>query len=202
MSSFIKKKADVNNPDSSKVYSHTEQCKPILFHPESMNIYFVGPRGSGKSTLAKRVSAELENSYIDTDDLITQRCGQTISEIVSEQGWDGFRLTEHQVLQEVSSTSNCTVATGGGAVLLPENRELLKRNGIVFYLIADADILYNRLKDKEQDTTRPSLSSLPLKEELGKTLMQRENLYLEVTHYILQANKDIEKLLTDVLTNL
>ena len=202
MSDFIKKRVDVENPDSHTVHKHGERSKPKYFDQESMNIFFIGPRGSGKSTLASKISAELNNTCKDTDELVTQRAGKSVAEIVAEQGWDAFRSMEHQVLQEVCAQNNCSVATGGGIVLLPENRELLKQNGIVFYLIADANILYDRLKDKEDDDSRPGLSDLPLKEELGQTLMQREGLYLEVTHFILQASKDIDELVQDVLSNL
>ncbi len=202
MPDFIKRKKEVEDPELTTVHKHDEQSKPIHFDPDKSNIFFVGPRGSGKSTLASMVAAELNNNYIDTDELVTQKTGKSISDIVSGQGWEKFRDLENEVLKEVCSKSNCTVATGGGIILAPENRDLIKQSGIVFYLIADAELLYNRLKDQESDDTRPSLSDLPLKEELGKSIIQRENFYLEITHYILQADKDVNELVKDVLSNL
>nr|AGF93682.1 shikimate kinase II [uncultured organism] len=202
MSDFVKKKVEVEDADLTTVHKHGEYSKSMHFDPEKMNVFFVGPRGSGKSTLAGKVAAELNNDYIDTDDLVVQRAGKSISDIVSVQGWESFRDLEHQVLKDVCSRNNCTVATGGGIVLTPENRELIKQCGIVFYLIADTELLYNRLKDQESDDSRPSLSELPLKEELGKSLIQRENYYLEITHYILQADKDVNELVKDVVSNL
>lgn len=167
-----------------------------------MNIFFVGPRGSGKSTLASRLSAELKNQYLDTDELIVQKTGESISEIVGKRGWEGFRGLEHQVLKDVCRKDNCSVATGGGIVLLDENRWLLKQSGTVFYLITDIEVLYNRLKDSVSDESRPSLNNLPLKKELVQTIRERENLYLETTDYILAAEKNPSKLVQECIENL
>ena len=99
-----------------------------------MNIFIVGPMGSGKTTVGKIVANELFLEFFDTDATIEEKTGVTIDWIFDIEGEAGFRKRETLVLKELVSSNSIVLATGGGIVIEPENRELLASRGTVFYL--------------------------------------------------------------------
>ena len=98
------------------------------------NIVLTGMPGSGKSTVGKLLAAEFDRPFLDTDQLIEEKTGCTPAQIIAAQGEKVFRDHETAVIGELSSKTGCIIATGGGAVLRPENVELLRRNGRLFFL--------------------------------------------------------------------
>lgn len=200
MVEFIKKKVEVEEPDARQVWRRGEACRD-RFDLERSNIFFIGLRGSGKTTLAREVAARLGAEYRDTDLLVQDRSGQTITDLVQGKGWDAFRDLEQEVLAELCGQSGQVVATGGGIVLRPENRALLKDRGRVFYLMASPPLLASRLRQQDADH-RPGLTNLPLEQELSQTLQEREPLYYETLHFILQADTSVDELCGSVLTAL
>jgi shikimate kinase/3-dehydroquinate synthase len=92
-----------------------------------MRIFLVGMMGSGKSTIGKRVSEVLDLQFIDMDEEIERREGRSVRRIFEEDGEEYFRLKEKELLRELVERDNVVVATGGGVVIDPENRELLKK---------------------------------------------------------------------------
>ncbi|MCF8104129.1 MAG: shikimate kinase AroL [Desulfohalobiaceae bacterium] len=201
MVKFVKKRVDVEEADYTEVYKPGEEHVPE-FRPQETNLFFIGLRGSGKTALAAQVARELGTSFLDTDDLVMERTGLSIAEYVRAHGWEEFRLQEQDCLKEIGAGQGRIVATGGGIVLLPENRRLLKAGGRVFYLQADVGLLAARLRRDPEQSRRPPLSDLSLEEELARTLRQREPLYYECMDYILQAGKSLGELTSDVLTML
>lgn len=140
-----------------------------------MNIVLVGYRGTGKSALAGLLSERLGMKAVSTDDLIIQREGRSIPEIVQSAGWNYFRDVEAAVIQELVRSDNMILDTGGGAVLRAENREALKKNGLVFWLKAEPETIKTRIKD---DTNRPPLTSgKTFIEEIADVLEQRQDAY-------------------------
>ena len=99
------------------------------------NIVLTGMPGSGKSTVGRLLDRE-GFSFVDTDTEIEKRCGCTIKELIREKGEKYFRDLETEVIREVSSTGCQVIATGGGAVLRPENVRSLRQNGRLFFLNA------------------------------------------------------------------
>ena len=198
MGRFIKRKVEVEDPGYTEVYTPGSGHVPE-FRIEEDNLLFIGLRGSGKSTLARKVADALEGRFVDLDDLIIERAGTTIDAYVRSRGWDGFRSLEHDCLVEVFSRQGQVVATGGGVVLLSENRKLLKAGARVVYLQADVRLLAERLRRDPHASRRPPLSDLSLEEELARTLREREPLYFECLDYILPADKPVDELLLDVL---
>ncbi len=201
MTKFIKHKIEVEDSGYIEVYTAGAGHAPVFRFQES-NLFFIGLRGSGKSTLAAQVAKKLGGSVLDTDDLVMDRIGRSIADYVRIHGWEEFRDLERDCLQEICARRGQIVATGGGLVLLPENRERLKTSGRVFYLQADVGLLASRLQKDPEQSRRPSLSDLPLEEELARTLREREPLYFDCMDYILQAGKTLEELVKDVLTML
>ncbi len=118
-----------------------EQVYRELYLSKS-NIVLIGMPGCGKSTVGKQLARYLGRAFVDTDQLIQQRSGQTPNQIIREQGEQAFRDLESRViLEEVAPLSGCVVATGGGAVLRDENVEGLKMNGITVFLDRPLDLL-------------------------------------------------------------
>ncbi|MGD9157521.1 MAG: shikimate kinase [Desulfobacteraceae bacterium] len=147
-----------------------------------MNIVLIGYRCCGKTSVGKLLSAKLDREFIDTDDLIIEKEGCSIDEIVSIQGWDYFRETEKDVIKEVSTMENIVIATGGGVVTNEENVEKLQNNGFIVWLYADIDTIKKRLnEDKTSPDNRPSLTGDEPSDEIKKVLEQRKPLYLKAS---------------------
>ncbi len=124
------------------------------------NIYLIGFSYTGKSSVARQVSVNLHIDFADTDELIESRTGKTIPEIFATEGESVFRELESEVLREVSQWPNMIVATGGGIVLDPANREVMQRTGAVVCLEAQPSTILARMQADGSDATeRPLLAS-------------------------------------------
>ncbi len=162
-------------------------------------IFLIGPRGVGKSSLGKLLSRRLSLGFIDTDDLIEKRYKTTIFNIVNEKGWKFFRKIEKEIFFEICDISYpLVVATGGGIILDKENRELLKKSGLVFYIKVPVSILIERLKKDKDIKSRPPLTNLPLEEEVKKVLKEREKFYECVSDYTIEGNKNISEVVEEI----
>lgn len=161
------------------------------------SIILVGPRASGKTTVGKMLAARLHRHFIDTDDLVQKQTNKTIAQIVDEQGWDRFRDIESQILQDVM-LRNAVVATGGGMVISEKNRHYMKNHGIVFYLATSAETVVARLKSNPAVSQRPSLTGLSITEEITGIIKERDPLYHESAHYIIDANKEKNEVLQQI----
>jgi len=142
-----------------------------------MKIVLVGYRGSGKTTLGKHLASSLCIPFVDTDHVVESKAGMSIPEIFQKEGESGFRLRETLALKEALLLDNAVIATGGGIVLRPENRLLIRTADLVVYLAAPVSVLVERIRG---DTNRPPLTHLPLEEEVMSTLKERLPLYEEV----------------------
>lgn len=98
------------------------------------NIVLTGMPGSGKTTVGKLLAQTLGRPYVDTDTRIAEKTGRTPAEIISSQGEAAFRDAEAEVIREVALQNGAVIATGGGAVLRPENVDALRMNGRIFFL--------------------------------------------------------------------
>ncbi|MGM0644801.1 MAG: shikimate kinase AroL [Thermodesulfobacteriota bacterium] len=196
---FIRREFAITEPDVSTTHCHQHPVTRTRFDPSQGNIFLVGLRASGKSTVGRALASSMGLAFIDTDTAITDHAGISIREIVDREGWEGFRRVEHEVLISICQQKGQVVATGGGIVLLPQNRDLLKQHGQVFYLMADVPLLQSRLAQDPQANNRPALGTAPLDEELQVTFQEREPLYFQVMHHILQAHKPVPELVQDAL---
>ena len=100
--------------------------------------------GCGKSSIGRRLAGRLGHAFQDSDDLITARAGKSITDIFNEEGEARFRERETAELRGLLDARGIVLATGGGAVLLEENRALLHRIGVVVWLHADPETLFER----------------------------------------------------------
>ncbi|MEX0712312.1 MAG: shikimate kinase, partial [Pirellulales bacterium] len=103
-----------------------------------MNIVLIGYRGSGKSTVARELAGRLGWPWLDADHQIEERAGKSIAAVFAEEGEERFRDLESSLLAELVERDKTVLAAGGGAVLRPANRALLRSAGKVVWLQADA----------------------------------------------------------------
>jgi shikimate kinase len=148
------------------------------------NIILVGLRCTGKTTVGRLLARQLGWSFADADDRIEAVAGKTIAEIFATEGEVSFRDREAAALAELCGGSGCVVATGGGAILRDTNRRLLKASGLVVWLTAAPEALWERMNaDPSTAARRPSLTTKGGEEEVRALLAAREPFYREVAHF-------------------
>lgn len=143
-------------------------------------IYLVGFRATGKSTIGRLAARELGLDFIDLDRLLCEEAGKTVEEIVSEEGWAGFRAREKDILMRTTYMAGSIIATGGGAVLHQDIWPLLKKGSVVVWLDAEEEEIYKRLSRRANDSGRPSLTNQDLRNEIKGVLDERLPLYEKV----------------------
>jgi len=165
------------------------------------NIILVGPMGAGKSSVGKRLAQVLDLPFMDTDHEIEVRLKVNISTIFDVEGESGFRQREAQVIADlVEHGSRKVLATGGGAVILPENRAELKAYGTVVYLSSSVKQLVERTR---HDTARPLLQNADPEKVLSELMTVREPFYREVADIVLHTErKSINRVVQEILTAL
>lgn len=155
-------------------------------------VVLIGMRGSGKSTVGKALANRIFARFLDTDDLVVAKAKKSIFEIFEHEGEQEFRQKERRALTLAAKQHGPVVmATGGGVVLDPDNREILKKAGMVVFLRAPCHVLVKRLAKDER--VRPSLiPGLSLEKELCELLLMREPLYLDVAHVVVDASFPVD----------
>jgi shikimate kinase len=158
------------------------------------NIFLIGPMGAGKSTIGRLLAAELHLPFCDTDKAIEDRCGADIPWIFDVEGEDGFRARESSMLAELSEDNGLVLATGGGIILLAENRKMLRSRGFVVYLRASVD---QQTARTAKDKNRPLLKLGEPREVLEQLMLVRDPLYSEVADMMIETDsrspKDVAK---------
>ena len=151
----------------------------------SKNIVLVGPMGSGKTTVGRRLAHELNQDFFDTDHEIIDKTGVTIDHIFDIEGEEGFRERESKILENLCQMSNIILATGGGIVILPKNREILKNSGLVVYLCSSVDQLVRRTAKSK---TRPLLeNSTDRRKTIIEIVEARDVYYREVASFVVDT---------------
>jgi shikimate kinase len=148
------------------------------------NIFLVGMMGAGKTSVGKALARELGKTFLDSDQVIESRTGVRIPVIFELEGEAGFRARESAVIDELSARQGVVLATGGGAVLSEANRRLLHARGMVIYLRASVQDLWHRTR---HDRNRPLLQTADPLARLGELHAQRDPLYREVAHLVVDT---------------
>jgi len=149
------------------------------------NIILVGPMGAGKTTIGKQLAQQLGREFYDSDREIEQHTGADIPLIFELEGEAGFRKREKNMIHELTKKKDIVLATGGGAILDPENREQLKMHGFVVYLNAPLSQLINRTS---RDKNRPLLQTENPHKKMEEILAVRDPLYREVADVIVETD--------------
>jgi shikimate kinase len=161
-----------------------EGPQPLLEARPRENVFLVGLMGAGKTSVGKMLAKRLGKTFYDSDHVIEARTGVRIPVIFEIEGEAGFRAREAAVLEELTALDNIVLATGGGAVLAPANRQALHDRGTVVYLRASVDELWNRTR---HDRNRPLLQTADPRARLAQLHEQRDPLYREVAHIVLDT---------------
>jgi shikimate kinase len=152
-------------------------------------LFLIGSRGSGKSTVGRLLAGRLGWSFDDADECLETTAGRSIAEIFQAEGETGFRDRESAVLLQLCRKQNSVIATGGGVVLRPENRELLKHSGFAAWLQCSPEAAFARLQaDPMTPLRRPNLTATGGIEELRTVMSAREPLYRECADFALNTD--------------
>ncbi len=148
------------------------------------NIVLVGPMGAGKSTVGRGLATLLKRHFVDSDHEIEKRTGVDIPTIFEFEGEEGFRRRETEMLRELLERENVVLATGGGIVMRPENRELLKQHCVLYLRVPVAEQHRRTRKSRR----RPLLNaSEDPRKRLEELFSLRDPLYREVATIVLQG---------------
>jgi len=150
------------------------------------NLILVGPMGAGKSTIGRLLAKELRLPFKDSDKEIEQRTGADIPWIFDVEGEQGFRDREQSMLEELCLADGVVVATGGGAVLRPANREALRGGGRVVYLHTSVEQQIDRTS---RDRNRPLLRTADPGRVLRDLMAIRDPLYREIADIIIETDE-------------
>lgn len=160
------------------------------------NIYLVGLMGAGKTTVGRALARRIGYRFVDSDHEIEARTGVSIPTIFEIEGEAGFRRREALVIAELTRDHGQVIATGGGAVLLPENRERLRSGGFVAYLRVPPRVLHERTR---QDRNRPLLRVADPLARLEALHAERDPLYREVADIIVDGGRGNAQSITQLL---
>lgn len=165
-------------------------------NPSVDNIILIGLMGAGKTTIGRLLASSMGRIFIDSDHEIQQRTGVDIPLIFEIEGEAGFRKRETEVLRDVTQLPNIVLATGGGAILREENRELLRKSGTVVYL----RVPINELKRRTRfDKNRPLLQTANPQARLVELFNQRDAIYQQTAHITLDSGRQSVRALMQVL---
>ena len=155
--------------------------------------------GSGKTTIGKLVAEELGLEFHDCDQDLEKSTGASVNLIFDVEGEEGFRERETQMLKDISRLTGVLVATGGGVVKRPENRKILRRNGLVVWLKTSIHQQIDRLS---HDKSRPLLQTPDREETLIRMAKERDPLYRSVADIVYESPNRNSKYSADALCNL
>jgi len=160
------------------------QSEPGRSERAAGNIFLVGLMGAGKTSVGRLLARRLGKAFVDCDHEIERATGVKIPVIFEIEGEPGFRAREARMLSELVRGADLVLATGGGAVLSPENRKLLAGHGIVVYLRAAVPDLWNRTR---HDRNRPLLKTADSLATLEQLFAERDPLYREIADIIVDT---------------
>ena len=149
------------------------------------SLFLTGPMGAGKSTIGRQLSKQLKMAFHDSDHEIEQRTGVDIPLIFELEGESGFRKRESAVIDELTQLPDIILATGGGAILDPVNRQHLSSRGRVIYLHASVD---QQLRRTAKDRNRPLLQIANPRAKLEELMAVRDPLYREIADLVVETD--------------
>jgi len=163
-------------------------------------LILVGLPGSGKSTVGRQLARRLQLPFNDSDHVIEQRLGCSIRDYFEREGEAAFRDVEESVIGDLTQAQACVLATGGGAVLRPANRQRLRDAGHVIYLRSSPEEVFRRLR---HDTNRPLLQVPDPMARLRALYEERDPLYRQAAHFVIETGRpSVSRLVNMILMQL
>ncbi|MGB9887032.1 MAG: shikimate kinase [Moorellales bacterium] len=156
--------------------------------------------GVGKTAVGRRLAAVLNKRFVDTDLEVERATGRSIPELFARYGEPRFREEEARVVAEVCRGRDQVIATGGGAVLRPENAAALRSSGVVIWLEAAPEVIYRRVG---KGSGRPLLASGSARERIRELLAAREPYYRALAHFRVDTSgRSVEEVVAEILARL
>ncbi len=158
-----------------------------LLSREMQNIVLIGMPGCGKSTIAKRLGEKMDRPVYESDAMIEQKAGRSIPEIFSEEGEEGFRRRETEVLRELGKRSGTILSTGGGCVTRSENYPLLHQNGVIIW--------------RKREFSQLPCEGRPISQsrDLAELFQEREPLYRRFADVVIEETDTVEEAVERIL---
>ena len=161
------------------------------------NLFFIGFMGVGKSTIARMVAKEINARLIEMDETIEAEEGSSINEIFAAKGEEYFRDLETALIERISEQEGMVVSCGGGAVLRPQNLELMKKSGKIIYLSATPETIFRRVR---YSNNRPLLRDNMNVEYITQLMERRIGIYEQAADVIIVTDdKNKPEILAEVL---
>lgn len=161
------------------------------------NFILIGAMGSGKTTVGKQLAKKSRMDFVDSDHMIEDRCGVSLSTIFDIEGEEGFRKRETKMLKELCALSGVVLATGGGAITSEENRILLRKSGFVIYLKTTIE---TQIARTQKTGNRPLLENVDIELKLTELMDQRGSLYeQEADLTVMSGNRVVSKVVDEIL---
>jgi len=149
-------------------------------------IGLIGLPGSGKSTVGRQLARRLQLPFLDSDQVIEQQLGCSIRDYFEREGEQRFRDVEESVIERLTRQPQAVLATGGGVVLRPGNRQHLRQRCQVVYLNSAPDELFRRLR---HDLNRPLLQVADPLTRLRELHSLRDPLYRDTAHFVIETGR-------------
>lgn len=148
------------------------------------NLVLIGPMGAGKTSIGRRLARALGMSFVDLDQSLERHTGASVNLIFEIEGEPGFRRRERELLARLCAGSGQVIATGGGAVLDPANREMLSQAGLVLWLRTS---VAQQLRRLERDRTRPLLATPDRDVRLQEMARERDPIYAALADLVVDT---------------
>jgi len=152
-----------------------------------MQVYLIGFMGAGKTTVGELLAEKLDRPFVDLDDVIEKKADLSIPLIFEKYGEKFFRQLETDCLRRIARYPGNIIATGGGVILIAENRKIMKNSGIIVYLKWQTNILCQRIKDSTHRPLLTNINEAQLHQQIDKMLTQRQPFY-EQADIIINGN--------------
>ncbi|UTY56691.1 bifunctional shikimate kinase/3-dehydroquinate synthase AroKB [Massilia sp. erpn] len=162
------------------------------------NVFLVGLMGAGKTTIGRILARKLGMRFVDSDHEIESRTGASIPLIFEIEGEQSFRRREAEVIRDLTAEEGIVLATGGGAILNPDNRAVLRERGTVIYLRASINSILARTS---HDKNRPLLQTADPRRKLEELMAQREPLYLEMADLVIDTGRPNVQSMVQIIMN-
>ena len=153
---------------------------------DTENVFLIGPMGAGKTTVGRLLARDLGLMFLDSDHEIEKAANAAISWIFDMEGEAGFRRRESRMIAQLTERREILLATGGGAVLDPANRDLLKDRGIVVYLHVSLELQLSR---ELKDDNRPLLQTANREQRIRELFEARHPIYSELADIRVEAKR-------------
>ncbi len=160
------------------------------------SVLLVGMMGVGKSTIGKRLASMLNMPFVDVDDEIIISANMDISDIFEKHGEEHFREGERKVIQRLMDGEQKVIATGGGAFINPQTRDLILDKAVSVWLYAELDILVNRVKRRDN---RPLLKNGDPKKIISELSKIRDPIYALAQHHVRTDDAPHEKTANNII---